>query len=103
MTLADLEIIQQLLDMAAQRGMDLTHVAFGTIALSFARPAPEPVTQWAAPVRPDVTATDAVMTGGASYGTTTIQSRPRMDHTHSSLWTNGVPPAFPVRPTRKDS
>lgn len=90
MTLAEIEVITQLMDIAAARGLDLKVVCIGDTTVEFARPSE------AAPP-PSVQAEYRPFGDQPEPGTITAAStKPQMGITHPSLWTHGKPPAFPV-------
>lgn len=89
MTLAELEVIRNLLDMASDRGVTLTKVKLGEDCVEFAPPpAPEPLPA-PAPVQ---------MPAPQAWQPPVAQPRPQ-GITHPSLWHNGQMPSFPT-PTK---
>jgi hypothetical protein len=89
--LSDLEVVKQLLDMAADRNVVLTRVS--------SAPGPDSAgwtVEFAAPPAPDpVSLPQPVELPAQPWQPTPIQ--PRVQHhsiTHPSLWTNGQPPSF---------
>jgi hypothetical protein len=88
-TLAEIEVITQLMDVAAARGLDLKSVTIGGSTVEFARPPLAEPIQPSAEYRP--------FGDQPTPGTITApSSKPVPGITHPSLWTNGKPPSFPV-------
>lgn len=89
MNLADVEVVTQLMDVAAQRGLDLVALRFGGpdgISVQFSRQPQEPAPSWTVPDRAASEAVNAVFNPPSRP--------PPPNHTHPSLWTNGKAPTF---------
>lgn len=86
MTLAELEVIRNLLDMAADRGVTLTKVKLGEDCVEFAAP----VAQQPEPALPPV-----VLPQVQPWQPPQPAVRPQ-GITHPSLWRDGQLPSFPT-------
>lgn len=91
MNLADLEVVKQLLDMAADKNFVLTRVQ--------SSPDAGWTVEFAAPPNPEPTAlpAPAELTSLSAQPWQPLPAQPRQQHqsiTHPSLWTNGRPPTF---------
>jgi hypothetical protein len=93
-TLADIEIITQLMDAAAQRGLDLKMLTLrgdGGTSVEFSRPPADPPNPYTLPTLPYRPFGDADVTPGVI---TAPNSKPATDLTHPALWKSGKPPSF---------
>ncbi len=88
----DLEIITQLMDAAAQRGLDLKSVRLGDVTVEFSRPVADPPNPYALPTLPYRPFGEEVGTPGVI---TAPVRRPQAGIQSEVLWTNGKPPSFP--------
>lgn len=88
MTLAELEVIRNLMDMAADKGIVLVKVKLGDDCVEFA---PSPPSEPAEPLR------QVELPQPHAWQTPAATPRPQ-GITHPSLWTGGQLPSFPLPP-----